>query len=83
MWAGVAPCGPKDSCMSSDAIIEIDSDNQVTAEEIEPAFDRIWERCSGVNRGQREHKGSFRGHQKEGVVRCSLDSCLLLSSFFA
>ena len=38
---------------------------------------------SGVNRGQREHKGSFRGCRSKGVVRCSLDSCLLLSSFFA
>ena len=38
---------------------------------------------SGANRGQREHKGSFRGYPQKGVVRCSLDSRLLLSSFFA
>ena len=30
-----------------------------------------------------EHKGSFKGSNKKGVVRCSLDSCLVLSSFFA
>ena len=35
---------------------------------------------SGVNRGQREHKGSFRGYPNRWVVRCSLDSWLLLSS---
>ena len=28
----------------------------------------------GVNRGQREHKGGFRGSDKR-VARCSLDSC--------
>ena len=38
---------------------------------------------SGVNKGQREHKGSFRGYPTEQVVRCSFDSDLLLSSFFA
>ena len=40
-------------------------------------------RGSGVERGQREHQGSFRGYPQKDVVRCSLDSCLLLSSFFA
>ena len=29
--------------------------------------------CSGVNRGQIERKGSFRGYPKKGVVRCSLE----------
>ena len=29
---------------------------------------------SGVNRGQREHNGSFTGYPQKGVVRCSLDS---------
>ena len=29
---------------------------------------------SGVNRGQREHKGSVKGYPKKGVVWCSLDS---------
>ena len=38
---------------------------------------------SGVNKGQREHKGRFRGYPLKGMVWCSLDSCLLLSSFFA
>ena len=32
---------------------------------------------SGVNRGQREHTGIFRGYPPKRVVRCSLDSCLL------
>ena len=31
-------------------------------------------------RSEREHKVSFRGHPRKGVVRCSLDSCLLPSS---
>ena len=38
---------------------------------------------SGVNRGQREHKVALGDIQQMGVVRCSLDSCLLLFSFFA
>ena len=55
-------------------------------------FNRLWQealhetrRQSGVNRGQREHKGSFRGYDipPKGVERYFLDSCLLLSSFFA
>ena len=34
------------------------------------------ERCSGVSRGQREHKGSFRGYPKQGggAVFSSLSS---------
>ena len=41
-------------------------------------------RRSGVSRGRREHKGSFGDIVPQKVeVRCSLDSCLLLSSFFA
>ena len=38
---------------------------------------------SGVSRGQIEHNGSFMEYAQQGVVRRSLDSCLLLSSFCA
>ena len=45
------------------------------------------ERWSGVSRGRREVGESTRvvlgDIQNKGVVQCSLDSCLLLSSFFA
>ena len=38
---------------------------------------------SGVNRGQREHRDSFTGYRTRKVLRCTLDSCLMLSSVFA